>query len=243
MYLVQKLIQAGVVVKIQTCNVERTNVEGRKLSRATQRMQLVRKADEHILAEELGSLSSFSGEGIRTMLLRCLQKARNESEVAPIYAQARDEEGLGPVVFDGEHVEEDSYYRIHVALRKAMDGPVSAILWNVLHELEPVYTDILANTTSQALKTLRSERSQSPENTKRPLTRKVVGQAIRRAWERAGEKMLEALEAQRDTLSPKQLQQQRFEVLMFTQGVALMSQDDWTWGMTAYLVQDAPPPG
>lgn len=124
---------------------------------------------------------------------------------------------------------------LHVALRKSCEGPQSNIIWNAICHMLPA-------DWSHVLQLIREEvqlaMAEVASSNKRVLTYHCVGTAIQHALV---ERLVEV--RNRDEGEPgkgvMRTDLQAFALLSFAQAARLTEQQEFVWGWTAYLCQEA----
>lgn len=130
---------------------------------------------------------------------------------------------------------------IHVQLRKCVDSKQSVIQWNAVHHLlQADWDHILKNIRSEVTQLQAGIQKKVASGKRAFLLRRDVGLAIRNAMT---EKMREVThrDFDKNNASPERTELQKFALLTFESANWLTEEEDWVFGWTGFLCEDAEP--
>ncbi len=167
------------------------------------------------------------------VLRQCILKNSAHQLLAPIAAVLQDERGVTPAEIDPERISEGNIGEsLTVALRKALDGTASAVLWQAAQLLPEGFYAI-------ALERAREHLNGFIERGV-PYSRRQLGLSLQSAWEEAADEMYDKTwSEQYKDAGPTKRDRMRFMVLSFRLGVESLSTEDWIFGMTSLIIKEA----
>lgn len=172
---------------------------------------------------------------VEEALAYCVLKHRDEEQLKGIAAAILESRGDDRVVLITRELLDptDLGERLHVALRKAVDGTASSVLWNALHFMPAPYF--------QKIMSASSERLTSFLDRGKPYTRREVGLGLRSTWTNVADELLDMAYAEKSKHSDRENEYRRYIAMSFRLGVESLKNDDWIFGMTAYILDEDEP--
>lgn len=169
-------------------------------------------------------------QSIDFMLSKVLQE---HFPTHPAYLSWRNGEGYSPVRLS-PGFERDANYRIHVALRKSVGGPLALIQWHAFNQMA---AEDRRTVIERAVRSIHraADTAYMEAGPGIGLTRRDVGEALRNAFVHYVEKDLFD-----EAVDRKRTPEQEFALICLLQSCKETAMEDWVHGWTSYVCEPLP---